>query len=104
MPKPAYAVLDTLDDRREIHQMLDRLPPPKRVEFLGWCCSQVKGGLRPTPSRRMTPTMNTAKRDDSASQKLSLDIYFDFWALVTQYGLDPQKAAVELERRVKGKP
>ncbi len=104
MPKPAFLVLDTLDDRREVHALLGKLSPTARREFIGWCCAQVTLGktkIRPRPSVRSDPLTLAARRDDAADARHIMDSYFDFWKLCNTYGLDAVAAAEELERRVK---
>lgn len=95
-------LLDTLDDRREIHTLLGKLSPRKRVAFLDWCCKRAKGRCRPTPSWRMAPRISEAMKDDDADERLTLELYYDFWVLVHQYEVDALEAAKELERRCRG--
>ena len=104
MPKPAWLILDTKDDRKEIHHLLAALPPAARMEFLAWCCRQVvlpQTRTHPVPSARMAPRFAEARHSDSADERLTMEIYFDFWRLCNTYGLDPTAAAAELERRAK---
>lgn len=106
MPKPAFLVMDTLDDRREVHHLLDLLSPTERLAFLDWCCNQVKGKnkINPVPSlRRMGPRVQEAMRHEDYAERLTVEIFFDFWNLANTYGLDVVKATAELERRVKAK-
>lgn len=103
VPDTSVRLLDTLDDRREIHTLLGRLSPRERVAFLGWCCERAKGKCRPKPSRKMDPRIRDAMRDDGADERLTLEMYYDFWVLVHQYEVDSVAAAKELERRCRGK-
>lgn len=98
--KPAYLALDTLDDRREIHRLLETLPPRRRVAFLRWCCARAvlpKSGTRPGVSKKTERLARQAGRDREADRRLSLDCYFDVWSLAAQYELD---LAAVLERLV----
>lgn len=104
--KPQFLILDTKDDRREIYHLLGKLPPVDRVRYLEWCCRQVrKPGqrLQPTPSRRMTDRVQQAQRFGVGDDRLTTEIYFDWWRLANTYGLDVTAAAIELERLVKAK-
>lgn len=83
--------------------MLGRLSPRGRVAFLDWCCKRAKGWCRPVPSRRMEPRIREARLDDGADERLTLELYYDFWVLVHQYEVDALEAAKELERRVRGR-
>jgi hypothetical protein len=88
--KPAYLNLDNLDDRREVHQLLERLSPAARVEFLAWACRQCtlpNSRIHPQVSRR---TVGTA-----------LEVYFDLWILAVDYHLDMQAVVNELAERVR---
>lgn len=57
--------------------------------------------MRPRPSRRMRPRVDAARRDDDADERLALEMYFDFWALCSQYEIDAGRAVRELERWVR---
>lgn len=106
MPKPAFLVMDTLDDRREIHRLLSALSPRERVAYLHWCCKQVympNTRINPTPSVRMLPRVSDAQRSGLYEDRLTMEIYFDWWRLANSYKLDVRKAAEELERRVRAK-
>jgi len=96
-------ILDTLDDRREIHTLLRKLHPEVAVEWLAAQCRKVKpiNGCRPNPARKMQPRIQAALRDDDAASRLSLELYYDVWALGLQYDLDLTQAALSLERLVK---
>ena len=103
MPRPRELILNTKDDRREIITLLGKLPPAERRAFLGWCCRQVDQNCRtlPTPSRRDVPFMRLAYRDDDTDWRYTLSLFYDFWALVMQYGCDPLTLSLELERLVR---
>ncbi len=81
---------DNLDDRREIHQLLGRLSPAKRLRWLAWCCRQSKHGA-------------THPEVQPGHQGGQLETYFDFWALVVQYELDADRALGRLVEMVRGK-
>lgn len=104
MNHPSLLSLDTLDDRRELHTLLCKLSPRARVSFLAWCCSQVNGKLRPVASARMGETVDLAYRCGRADDRLTNEIYGDLLSLAANYRFDLGAAAVELERRVRGRP
>ncbi len=103
--KPTYLVLDTLDDRREIHGLLARLPPAERVRFLERCCKRVPAdgaGRLPVPSvRAMRDTADAARRCERSNERLTTEVYADLLSLAANYRADLAKFAVDLERRVK---
>lgn len=76
----------TLDDRREIWRLLEKLTPAGRVRFLTWGCRQLKG------KGDVRVTSHTGKVGEA---------YHDLIALAVVYGLDLHAAACELERRVR---
>lgn len=83
-------VHDNLGDRREVYQLLKRLPPRRRVEWLAWCCQQTYlpcSKIRPRVAQRTTGR--------------SVEVFMDFWALVAQYDLDPEKAVNRLAEMVR---
>jgi hypothetical protein len=98
-------LLDTLDDRREIWQLLHRLHPARRLEFLQWCCDlAARSGTRagePVVSHRMKARLRGAMRDDREDERLTHEVYTDFWCLVHQYEMSEQLASAELVRRVR---
>lgn len=98
-------LLDTRDDRREIWHLLSLLHPIARVEFLKWCCRLAwKGPHQPIPNPlTMRQMVADAQRCDRGDQRLTSEVYRDFWTLVLDYQLDEQLCAVELQRRVKSK-
>ena len=89
--KPRYLVYDNVDDRSEIIYLLEKLPPAKRLAWLGWCCTKSavpNSGVRPRVSAKSTGA--------------SLEVFFDLWALAAQYELDVDGAVrrlVEMVRR-----
>lgn len=102
MKSPLLAI-DTLDDRREVHRLLGRLPPKVRVAFLEWCCSTARPvmGRLPVASRRMLPTVVMAYRCDRADLRVTNEVYTDLLVLAADYDLDLAAAAVELEKWVR---
>lgn len=100
---PCFA-FDTRDDRKEMHQLLCKLSPAKRLAFLAWCCTKAavpNSVIRPCVGRAMPERAALAMKDDSADEKLSLEIYLDVWNLSLQYQLDLVEATAELVRRVR---
>lgn len=105
MPTPPLLALDTLDDRRELHRLLELLHPRRRVAFLRHCCETVKPkakGLEPRPARAMRPRVDLAVRlGGEYDRRLATEIYLDLLGLAANYGLDLATAAVELESWVR---
>ncbi len=102
--KPQTLVLDTNDDRREIRNLLSRLPPPHRIRFLEWACSVVPQGQRRLPVPVVTDmriTADQAYRCDHADARLTDEVYVDILQLFHQYELDAASTARELEAWVK---
>jgi hypothetical protein len=93
--KPPILQLDTLDDRREVHQLLERLPPARRLQWLQWCCDRVTG---PHGDKIKVAPHSTGG---------AMEVFLDFWQLVNNYDLDPVPMVVRLEaavRRSGGRP
>lgn len=91
---------DNKMDRRECLNILDRLPPIKRMKWLEWCCKRSSVGgtkIKPEIRKDMWERMQVANVDDIASEKLSIEIFFDVWSLALQYGMDLHEAFVKLE-------
>ncbi len=78
----------TLDDRRELWRMLDRLLPGQRIAFLRWCCQQTSG-----------PGNIQAGVTDHTG--LTGEAYRDLMALEVIYGLDLEAAGCRLARFLK---
>lgn len=89
MKSPLLQV-DNLDDRREIHYLLGKLPPAARVAYLRWACQQCH-----FPSSTTHPGVPP---DHSGHH---LETFFDLTTLFWQYHLDADLAVRELERRVR---
>ena len=96
---------DNLDDRREIHQLLARLSPARRVAFVDECCrNAVLPGseIRPGVARKTRDLAEVARRDSSADSRLTLDLFMDLWYLHLHYRWDFDRSLgrlVELVRR-----
>lgn len=96
----SFLQLDNLDDRREITILLRKLHPRDRLRFLADCCKRVtlkKADTCPGIRRDMFQRSKLAMRDDEADRRLTTEVYFDLWALASQYGLDLGQAADRLE-------
>lgn len=105
--RPTYLRLDTLDDRRQIHDLLTRLSPRRRIAFMRWACEQatLPGTTKhPGVSRKTVRLARLAERDGSADARLSLDCYFDVWLLASQYDFDLDMALEKLVEMVRGQP
>lgn len=97
-------LLDNLDDRREIWQLLHRLAPPRRVDFLRQCCAKVPPP-RPRPAvARMAARLLAARTCGVADRGITNEIYYDLLYLSVNHDLDLGAAAVELEAVVSGRP
>lgn len=98
---------DTRDDRREVCTLLAKLSPAERIAWLRWCCKQAtlggKRGMHPKIQRKTLELADQARRSDDADQRLTLDLYFDLWALSAQWKFEVATAVTELERRVRRK-
>ena len=104
MSKPAYLCLDTRDDRREIHDLLTRLPPRERIRFMRWACSQATlpaSRTHPGVSRKTVRLAVRAVRDSSADRALALECYFDLWHLSISYDFDLDRALEMLVETVR---
>jgi hypothetical protein len=89
--KLAILQLDTLDDRREVHSLLARLPPRDRVRFLSECCSRVpqsKGKLPVPVVTHLRETIDRAYRCDRSDERLTNELYGDLLGLFNAWGLD----------------
>jgi len=95
-------VYDSVDDRREIYYLLARLPPRRRVEWLSYVCKGAfipNSRTRPHVSPKTWARAEQAERDDSLDEGLTTEVFFDFWTMVANYGLDVA-AALEVLVRV----
>lgn len=100
---------DNLDDRREVHRLLGRLSPARRVAFVESCCRRAVlpgSATRPGVARRTRDLAERARTDSGADERLTLDLYFDLWLLASQYDFDLGEAFRRLEARVRrgGRP
>jgi hypothetical protein len=82
----AQAIKLDAADRKEIWEMLDRLSPFQRVDFLQWCCRQVVG------VHRVQVTSHSGTTNESL---------MDMYMLELQYKLDLAVAVAELVRRIR---
>jgi hypothetical protein len=101
MSKPTVLTLDTLDDRREIWHLLHCLHPRRRVEFLSWCCGQVRainGGTGPVPHGHGGMLRAAIQGDDAQDQRLTTTIYTELGMLASQQRIEMKEAAIMLEQ------
>lgn len=105
--KPAHFQFDNLDDRSEIHRMLQLLHPVKGVQWLEMMCKRCKVGPKgeyPRPRKNMwDKAREAALKGNPYHFRLATEIYFDLWDLANQYGLDLAKAILDLRVRMKSK-
>ena len=97
---------DSLDDRREIYYLLARLPPRRRVQWLAHACSGAvipQSRTRPHVSPKTWARAEACQRDDSLDEGLTTEVFFDFWTMAANYGLDVAKAIEALVRMARGK-
>lgn len=114
--KPELLHYDTVDDRREVHRLLGRLPPRERVAFLSWACRQAtlptgadialhpdgSGSMvHPQVAPKTWELMRQAQHDSRADEKLTFDVYFDVWLLATQYQVSLRRVLMQLEGLVR---
>ena len=95
---------DTKGDRGDMLDMLDRLPPRKRMAWLKWCCENSRIPRTTIPMAVRSDTWQRAQHaqtDDSASEKLSVEVFQDVWNLALQYELDMPAALEKLYLLVK---
>jgi len=107
MSRPPYLVYDTLDDRREVHQLLARLSPSRRLAYLAWCCRQgalLTTRAQPHVAQRTRALAELARRDASADRRLTFELFVDFWHLTAQYDLPVDRAVLALTDYVRGRP
>ena len=78
--KPLYMAHDNLDDRREVHRLLTRLPPILRLRWLKWCCARCT-----LPNSNKHPVIGLGTTGANG-----MEIFYDFWQLANQYNLDPR--------------
>jgi hypothetical protein len=90
MNKPRYLVFDTLDDRKEIIYLLEKLPPWKRIAWLKGCCAQAV-----IPNSKVRPRVAARTAGEVT------EIYLDFWVLSAQYQLDVDASVLRLVDMVK---
>ena len=103
MSKPQFLVYDTLDDRREIHTLLQKLHPRKAVAWLDRLCRKAAvHGTRPGPSRAMMGRVEEAvRKGGEPHRRLVNEIYMDVWMLCSQHGLAIDDAVRGLEELVR---
>lgn len=97
-------VIDTADDRREVHYLLTKLPPADRVAFVSWACRQAPQGpgRLPAPVQwGMGEKVERARRCDREDLKLSNECYCSLVSLINDFGVDPVKVVNVLEQVVK---
>ena len=108
-PKPVQ--FDNLDDRREIHELLRRLPPRRRVQWLTWACRQSTlakqdgTGIRDQTrvSRKTLELAEKARWDSSADERLTMESYMDVWMLAMTGTLNLDVALAKLVEMARGK-
>ena len=98
--------VDNLDDRREVHELLRKLSPARRVAWLEWACGQSKLNRFKEPivvARKTRELAELAQRDSSADNALTVDVYLSMWMLAMQFQLDLDKALAKLVGMVRWK-
>ena len=95
---------DNLDDRREIHQLLARLSPARRVAFVDECClAAVLPGsvVHPGVAQKTRDLAELARRDSSADTRLTLNLFMDLWYLHLHYRWDFDRSLARLVQLVR---
>lgn len=103
MRKQLIAV-DNLDDRREIHRLLRRLPPRDKIMFLHWACKQAtlgKGGNHPAVSHETIEHAREAVKSDAWDERLTFECEMDLWYLSEQYDFSLDTALGKLVEMAK---
>lgn len=98
--------LNTLDDRREIHELLRRLSPERRVRFLERACAAAtlpNSWQQPRVARDTYEFADRARWDSAADTQLTVDCYMMLWGLARDYDFSLDKALALLVRFAKGK-
>lgn len=99
MSRPQILDYDTRDDRREVYRLLARLHPDARVAFVEGCCRRAAlpgSATRPGVARRTRALARQACLDDSADERLTLELFFDLWNLSVSYAFDLDAALARL--------
>jgi hypothetical protein len=102
--KPAWLAHDVRDDRREVHRLIEILTPRERIRFLRDCCSRAaipNSTRRPSVQRKTVQLAKLAYRDDSANERLSVEVFLDCMSLACQYQLDLDAALDRLVEMVR---
>jgi hypothetical protein len=68
---------DTRDDRKEVHQLLTRLSPRDRLRWLAWCCENA-----------VLPNSDKHPAVDPTSKGQALEVFMDWWTMVSNYTVD----------------
>ena len=95
---------DNLDDRREIHQLLARLPPVERVRFDVWCCARASlphFKHKPEVMAKTWRLAELARWDSSADERLTYEVWMDLWQISINYQFSLDVAVIELASRVR---
>jgi hypothetical protein len=94
---------DTLDDRREIHRLLQLLHPHAAIRWLDRLCAKcVFNGTRPSPARTMAKRVEDAIIFGGERHfRLATELYFDVMMMASQFGLDLGPPTRELEELVR---
>lgn len=90
--KSILSSVDDIDTRRETLICFQILPPIERCAFLYWCCDQIGSTGKTVSGEDVIVTITNETGE-------ATETYLDFWQMVSQYGLDVQRALAELERR-----
>lgn len=85
--------IDTLDDKREIRVLLEKLTPDQRCEFLLWCVGQTNQHIK----LRSNPPWVLVKADNATGE--AMETFWDLCLLISTHGLPIQTVLTELERR-----
>ena len=104
MSKPQLLQYDTRDDRTEIHRLLCRLPPRRRVAFVESCCRAAtmrRAPVRPAVKRATWELAERAMVDDSVDGRLSLECFLDLCYIGVQYQFDLDRALLRLVEMVR---
>lgn len=94
MPNTILSSVDDIDSRRELHRLFELLDSPQRIAFLIHVCT----ALGPVGCTLKGANVSLVVTNDTMTPT---EAYGDVLLICTQFGIDPQQVARELERYVR---
>ena len=101
--KPSIIQYDNLDDRKEIHRLLQLLHPRAALRWLDRLCQQCEhNGTRPAPNAAMKLRAEDAVIfGGERHYRLATEIYMDVMMTASQFNVDLGPPTRELEELVR---